>query len=109
MKCVCRRKCYITPPAGGRPIRYNPGDVETFKKCPLHFVPLEDAAIDFLTASEAELTEATWLFEDAKKVILDKFNVALKKESKAKVVAQILDVREREANQPPKPNVPPAQ
>ncbi len=100
MKAVCRRKCYIRTDDGVQKLFY-PGQVHEFKKCPAHFEKLEDVAVDFLMATEDELTETKWKFSDAFDAILEECGVELKKEEgtkKSDIIDQILDARYRQVD-----------
>lgn len=96
MKCVAVRACQARGD-DGKVRTYRPGQIDRFSKCPTHFKSLEDPAyaVDFLTASQDELLNADWKFEDAVKVVKEAFNVDLKFSEKANVVDAILDARYR--------------
>ncbi len=93
MKYVCNKKCAISID-GGVKARYNPGQVVEAKECPSHFAELP-GQVDFLASPEDVLTNTKWAFEDAHGAVLEAYDVSVTRGTKAEVVAQILDARER--------------
>lgn len=97
MKCVCVQTCYIKDDEG-KPRLYEKGQVANFKNPGQHFKKL-GVDFDILTATEAELLETKWSFEEAKATYKEKYGVTLRKyKDKDKIVNQMLDVRFRAIN-----------
>lgn len=100
MKCVCRTTCQARL-AGGKIKLFKRGEVGDFEECPIHFEAIDEKkpdTLDFLTASEDELLEATWTVTAARKAIKDKFGITLKNPKgtkKVDLIDQILDARYR--------------
>lgn len=100
MKCVAERDCQAHLD-NGKIKFFNRGDVESFKKCPPWFSPLEGKeakVIDFATASEKEMTVAKWKFTEAAEQILDVYGVELEKKDgdrKSDIIERIVDIRFR--------------
>jgi len=95
MKFVCVKKCQVRDDFGQVHLVY-PGEVFDLEEKPSHFERLGQArVVNFLEASEAELLNMEWKFSEASKTIKEKYGIELKRQSKAEVVAQILDARYR--------------
>jgi hypothetical protein len=105
MKCVAISACQTRLDGSGKIRFFNPGEVGEFKKCPSNFQSLEEEyELDFLRATEVELMSSTWAFAEAAAVIKEVFDHELTQPeageagAKANVVAQIIDVRFRNAD-----------
>lgn len=103
MLCVCRVPCQKRD-SGGHIRTFRAGDIFEFDKCPEHFEPIEPivegmegVAVDFGTAQEAELLNATYDLEDLRKYIKDTYNKITILKDKEKLVAMLLDCRYRAA------------
>ena len=59
--------------------------------------------VDFSTATDEELLEAQWDFNDASAFVKENYNATLKKGSKKDVVDQIVDAKYRHIKSPVKP------
>ncbi len=107
MKQLCTETCQLRLDGPkGRIYLVEKDQVVDYKgkhKC-LQPLQAESYELNFLTAGAQELEETKWKFEEAAKAIQKAFNVALKKrENKADVIKEILDIRYRHADMENKP------
>lgn len=101
MKCVAIRAGQTR--VDGKIKFFNEGEVGDFEVCPTNFRSLEEEyEVDFFRASEQELLDSTWKSADAAAAMQTLFGAKLKLEkgvtTKEDVVAQILDLRFRNAD-----------
>ena len=85
----------------GKVITVEKGEVVDLPKLHIHCrrVGTESDKVNFAKASESELLASKWKVSDARKFLED-LNVELRKGSKEKMVAQILDARYRAVDLP---------
>jgi len=107
MKAVCIQTCQIRNDSGQIVTceQRKVYDLEESNADNKNFKPLEDSKgeqldveIDFIKASQEELTNTKWAFKDAKDAMKASYDQVLKKASREEVIEQIMDIRYRSVN-----------
>jgi len=99
MKYLCISACQYTDSRGFN-VLAKVRDVVEFDEPPFESLwkPLDEVELDFTLASESELLESTWSFNDAAEVVKEVYDIDLKKTDKPDIVKQILDARYRQVS-----------
>ncbi len=99
MKYLCISACQYTDSRGFN-VLAKVRDVVEFDEPPFKSLwkPLGEVELDFTLASESELLESTWSFNDAAEVVKEVYDIDLKKTDKPDIVKQILDARYRQVS-----------
>lgn len=108
VKCICIEPCQVRHWATGKIYFFRPDEEFAFPKCPPHFSPINDMAIDFDTATESLLMQSTsWNVTDAIEYV-ESLGAQYhgQKMSKENWVEFVIETRDRHVNIPSIPKVP---